>query len=270
MAVFEIVPNLSEGRDLAIVDRAAEAATRGGARVLHRTSDAMHHRSVLTIAGDERAVLEAAIAVARIAFESIDLREHSGVHPRIGALDVLPFVPLQGASMEQAVRLAHEAGSRIWNEFNVPCYFYGAAARSPERAPLPSVRSGRFEPDLGSGRHERSGAVAIGARPVLIALNVELTTTDLEAGREIAAALRERGGGFRSLRALAFPLADGRIQVSMNVTEPEATPLHRIVETIRRLAGRRGIGVLRSELIGCLPQAAVEAAARYYLGVPDQ
>jgi len=270
MAIYEIVPNLSEGRDLGIIDRAAAAATAAGGRLLHRTSDAVHHRSVLTVAGDEHSALEAALAIAQVAFEAIDLRTHRGVHPRIGALDVLPFVPLDGATMEGAVRLAHEAGARIWEDYGVPCYFYGAAARSPERAALPNVRSGRFEPDLGSGRHERVGAVAVGARAVLIAFNVELATGDLAAAREIATALRERDGGLRSLRALAFPLDETRVQVSMNVTEYEATPLHRIVEAIRRLAGRRGIRVLRSELIGCLPQAAVESAARYYLGVPEQ
>lgn len=282
MPRFEIVPNLSEGRDLAVIDRAVDAVSRTGARVLHRTSDPIHNRSVLTIAGSARAVSDAAFALARVALESIDLREHRGVHPRIGALDVLPFVPLDGATIEEAVALAHETGEAIWRRLRIPCFFYGAAARVPERALLADVRASQFEglaerfrdpawhPDVGDvARHKSAGAIAIGARPILVAFNVELETGDIAVARDIARKLRERDGGLRTLRALGLRLSDDRVQVSLNITRYDATPLHRIVELVRHLARARGVTVAGSELIGCIPRAAVEASARYYLGIPD-
>lgn len=264
-----MVPNLSEGRDAAVIDAAATAVERTGARLLHRDSDAVHHRSVLTIAGDATQLLDASLALAGIALERIDLRKHSGVHPRIGALDVLPFVPLADATLDDAARLAHRAGAAIWERFRIPSFYYGAAARRNERRLLSEVRAHQeWAPDEGElPRHRTAGAVAIGARHILIAFNVELATDDLAAAREIAGMVRERGGGLRSLRALAFPRAPGCTQVSLNVTDYAATPLYRIVELIRLLAGRRGIELRGSELVGCLPWAAVEAAAAYYLGV---
>ncbi len=279
---FEIVPNLSEGRNQETIDAAVAAAERAGARVLHRTSDPEHHRSVITIAGSGDAVVAAAVAVAGIALGHIDLRSHAGVHPRIGALDVLPFVPLGDASVEEAARLAHRAGAEIWNRYRIPSFYYGAAARVPGRRLLPDVRRGEFEgldarfadpawrPDEGDvAKHPSAGAVAIGARDVLIAFNVELETGDLAAARGIARAVRERSGGLRTLRALAFPLGPERVQVSLNVTDFHATPLHRVVEVVRRLAAERGIRMVRGELIGLLPRAAVEAAAAYYLGITN-
>jgi glutamate formiminotransferase len=279
VALFEIVPNLSEGRDLATIDAAIAAIERCGARVLHRTSDATHNRSVLTAAGDAAHVVEAAVALAGVAVEHIDLRAHRGVHPRIGALDVLPFVPLDGATLDDAATLAYAAGEAIWARYRVPSFYYGAAARHESRRLLPQVRKGEFEglearfadpqwaPDEGTiARHESAGAIAIGARDILIAFNVELATDDLGAARAIARMVRERNGGLRTLRALAFPL-DGRgTQVSLNVTNYEATPLYRIVELIRTLAADRGIELLGSELVGCIPMAAVESTAAYALG----
>lgn len=280
MARFEIVPNLSEGRRNDVIDAAARAAVDAGASLLHRTSDAVHHRSVLTLAGNARAVLDAAVALAGVAAERIDLRDHRGVHPRIGALDVLPFVPLDGATLEDAADLAHEAGVRIWSRYRIPSFFYGAAARTPARALLADVRAGEFEglderfadarsrPDVGDiARHPSAGAIAIGAREILIAFNVELETADISVARDIASMLRERHGGLRTLRALGLRLGENAVQLSFNVTQYESTPLYRIVELVRRLAARRGISVRRSELIGCIPRAAVEASARYYLGV---
>ncbi len=280
MSLFEIVPNLSEGRDSHLIDRAERAANDAGTYVLHRTSDAAHHRSVLTIVGNAKAVVDAAVEIARVAIEAIDLRSHRGVHPRIGALDVLPFVPLDGATMNEAVALAHAAAERIWERYRVPSFYYGAAASSAERRLLASVRAGQFEglitrfndprmrPDVGDiPRHESAGAIAIGARNILVAFNVDLATSDLALARTIAARLRERTGGLRSLRALGFALADGNVQVSLNVTDHEATPLYRIVELVRRLAAEAGVEITRSELIGCIPRRAVENAARYYLGV---
>ncbi|HXB84222.1 MAG TPA: glutamate formimidoyltransferase [Candidatus Acidoferrum sp.] len=267
--LFEIVPNLSEGRDVATIDAAIAAVEATGASVLNRSSDTVHHRSVLTIAGSETAIFNASVALAGVALERIDLRNHSGVHPRIGALDVLPFVPLRGATLADAAALAHRAGAEIWRQYGVPSYYYGAAARAPERQLLPAIRRNTdWLPDEGSvSRHASAGAIAIGARDVLIAFNIELATTNLPEVRTIARAIRERDGGLRSLRALALPRSDDRVQVSLNITDYAATPLYRVVELVRDLAAERGIEVLGCELIGCLPLAAVEAAAAYYLGV---
>jgi glutamate formiminotransferase len=282
MALFDIVPNLSEGRNLAIIGRAVDAVSATGAHVLHRTSDAAHHRSVLTIVGNAQQVTSAAVAIAGVARDAIDLREHQGVHPRIGALDVLPFVPLEGATLDEAITLAHNVGELIWQRYAIPSFFYGAAARTQARRLLADVRAGQFEglvarfkdpawaPDVGTvARHESAGAIAIGARPILVAFNIELETSNLTIAKAIARQLRERDGGLRTLRALGLRLSASRVQVSLNVTDVEATPLHRIVELVRHLARARGVTVAGSELIGCIPRAAVEASARYYLGIPD-
>ncbi|MGB6985502.1 MAG: glutamate formimidoyltransferase [Candidatus Aquilonibacter sp.] len=277
MSLFEIVPNLSEGRDATTIDAAVEAVHTTGAHVLHRSSDPVHHRSVLTIVGSDTQVLDAAVAIAGVAVERIDLRAHKGVHPRIGALDVLPFVPLRGATLADAVSLAHEAGARIWERYRVPSFFYGAAARRPDRELLADVRAGEFEgldlrfnrlpPDVGEiPKHDRAGAIAVGARAVLVAFNVELETGDLALAKAIARSLRESSGGLRTLRALGLRLSEGVVQVSLNVTDVEATPLYRIVESIARLAAKSGVAIRRSELIGLIPRGAVEASARYYLG----
>jgi glutamate formiminotransferase len=280
MSLFEIVPNLSEGRDPSFLGEAEAAVLPTGARILHSTSDASHHRSVLTIAGNGDQVVAAGVALAGLAADRIDLRRHRGVHPRIGALDVLPFVPLAGASLEEAAVLAHRAGAVIWQRFRIPSFYYGAAARHPARRRLPAIRRGEFEglearfadpdwaPDEGDvAKHESAGAIAIGARDVLVAFNVHLATSDLATARTIARTVRGRDGGLRGLRALAFALQDGRVQVSLNVTDAAATPLYRVVELIRGLAAERGIEVERSELVGCVPRAALEATAAYYLGV---
>src|SRR5579863_7923579 len=269
--LFEIVPNLSEGRDAGTIAAACAAVEATGADLLDWSSDAVHHRSVLTIVGDEEQVLDAAVALAGVALERIDLRAHRGAHPRIGALDVLPFVPLERAGLADAAALAHRAGAEIWRRYRVPSFYYGAAARQSERALLPDVRRNPdWLPDEGDvPRHVSAGAIAIGARELLIAFNVELKSDDLRAAAEIARSVRERGGGLRSLRALAFPREEGRVQVSLNVTDYAATPLYCVVELIRRLCADRGIEVLGCELVGCLPWAAVEAAAAYYLGVSN-
>ncbi len=270
--IFECVPNISEGRVSRTLNLCVSAVERCGARVLHRTSDAAHNRSVLTIAGERRQVLDASIVLAEIALDRIDLRRHGGLHPRMGALDVLPFVPLGSATMAEAVALAHEAGAQIWERFRIPSYYYGEAALRPERRLLADVRpkpSG--PPDIGDvAMHERAGAIAIGARDVLVAFNVDLATGDLGVARHIARLIRERHGGLRSLRALAFQLRDDVVQVSLNVTDERATPLYRVVEIIRALAAERGVEVRRSELIGCIPLAAVQSAALYALGVEDR
>lgn len=278
--IFECVPNISEGRDPAIVDDCVRAVQKAGARVLHTTSDPIHNRSVITFAGDRESVRDAALALAQTTVRAIDLRRHRGVHPRIGALDVLPFVPLDGAAMHDAVALARETAALIWERFGVPCFLYGDAAAAPARRSLADVRKGEFEgldarfalpdwaPDVGNvAKHESAGAIAVGARKILIAFNVELATDDLALAKRIAKRLRERDGGLRTLKALGLPFGEGRVQVSLNVTDHEATPLYRVVELIAAEAARAGVAVARSELIGALPRAAVEESAHYYLGV---
>lgn len=280
LPLYEIVPNLSEGRERTVIDNAVAAAAATGARVLHRTSDVVHHRSVLTIVGDEQQVLDAAVAVAGVAIEYVDLRVHRGVHPRIGALDVLPFVPLaDGAEMGRAVELAHRAAERIWERYRVPSFLYGEAATRADRRALPDVRRGGFEGldervavpggafDIGTQKHPSAGAIAIGARPVLVAFNVELHSNDLGLAKHIARRVRERDGGLRTIRALAFPMENGHVQVSLNVTDYNAVPLYRIVETIRTLARDAGTEIESCELIGCLPLAAVRSTAHYYMGL---
>jgi glutamate formiminotransferase len=269
LQIFEIVPNLSEGRDSSIIDAAVESVARTGARVVDRSSDVVHHRSVLTILGSAEQVVDAAVALTGVAMERIDLRLHEGVHPRIGALDVLPFVPLREASLSDAAELAHRAGTEIWRRYRVPSFYYGAAARQADRRLLPALRRNLdWMPDEGDvPRHVSAGAIAIGAREILIAFNVELKTHDLAAAREIARMIRESNGGLRSLRALALPRGESCVQVSLNVTDYAATPLYRVVELVRQLAAERGIELLGCELIGCLPWAAVQTAAAYYLGV---
>lgn len=279
MALFEAVPNISEGRDPATIDACVVAVAAAGARVLHQTSDPVHNRSVLTIAGGYEQVREASLALAAITIDRVDLRNHSGVHPRIGALDVLPFVPLRGAAMSDAIDLARETGQLLWDRLRVPSFLYGEAAATPLRRNLASVRQGQFEgldarfalpewqPDYGDvAKHASAGAVAVGARDLLIAFNVELATGDVGLARSIARGIRERDGGLPGLRALGLRLRDDLVQVSLNVTDYRATPLHRVVETIRALAARAGVAIVRSELIGVLPYEAVETAALAYLG----
>jgi glutamate formiminotransferase len=278
--LLECVPNISEGRDSETIDRCVAAVTACGAQVVHRTSDPVHNRSVLTMTGTYEALREAALALAAVTVERIDLRTHAGVHPRIGALDVLPFIPLRGAVMADAVALARETAAAIWERLRVPSFLYGEAAATALRRNLAAVRQGQFEgldarfelpdwrPDFGDvAKHQSAGAIAVGARDILIAFNVELATGDLRVAKRIARMLRERDGGLRTLKALGLRLGDDLVQVSLNVTDYRATPLYRIVELVRELASQAGVSVLRSELIGCLPYAAVEESARYYLGL---
>lgn len=277
MSIFEIVPNLSDGRDLTVTDAGVAAIAAAGARVLHRTSDRVHHRSVITAIGNGSDVVAAAVALAAIARDRIDLRTHRGAHPRIGALDVLPFVPLRGATLDDAVTLAHRAAARIWHELGIPSYLYGAAASTPARANLASVRHGEFERlseraqtlawrfDYGEAPHPSAGAIAIGARPLLVAFNVELASGDLALAARIARRLRERDGGLRTLKALAFRLASDRVQVSFNLTDIAATPLYRLTELVRRMAAREGVAIARSELIGLVPGAAIDLTSQAYI-----
>ena len=266
MRAFECVPNVSEGRDAGVIDACAQAIAGAGVTLAHRTSDATHNRSVFTFFGTRERVLDAAVALAAVACERIDLRAHAGAHPRIGALDVLPFVAFGDASAADAAGVARAAAERIWEHLRVPAYLYGDAALRDDRRVLANVRAGEFEglwsradaPDVGDAPHPSAGAIAIGARAPLVAFNVVLGTGDVRVARAIARRLRERGGGLQTLRALGIALGPERVQVSFNLTDPAATPLHRVLGLVRGLAARAGVPVLGSELIGLVPRAALE------------
>jgi len=279
--LIECVPNFSEGRDLAKVDALVDAMSGvTGAWVLDRTSDADHNRSVITLAGAPEAVAEAAIRGVGAAAKLIDMTRQRGVHPRIGATDVLPFVPLDGVSMEECVALARRVGSEIWERYRIPVYFYEAAATRPERVTLENIRKGQFEgllagalhdpdrsPDIGEPRlHPTAGATAVGARKLLIAYNIHLNTADVSIAKKIARAIRFSGGGLRHVKAIGVELkARGVAQVSINLTDFEQTPMHRVFEMVKREAERHGSAVTGSEIIGLLPRRAIELSAEYYL-----
>ncbi len=279
------MPNFSEGRDPARVAALASAiASVPGSHVLHRTSDPDHHRSVITFAGEAESVLESAVRATGRAAELIDLNRHHGVHPRLGALDVLPFVPLGKTSLADCVALAHRAGERIWREVQIPVYFYAAAALQPDRVLLENARRGEFEglrelvlidetkaPDLGGpGLHPTAGAVMIGARPILIAYNINLETADLAIARKIARAVRASNGGLPGVKALGLPLPSRRqVQVSMNLTDFHVTPPHIAFAEVSRLAAAAQVAVAESELIGLIPRQAVEMAFADLMKLPD-
>lgn len=265
---------------------AIESAIRSvpGSAVLHRTSDPDHNRSVITFAGLGNSILESAVRAARVASERIDLNGHRGVHPRLGALDVLPFVPLSGTPLEYCVELAVEAGRRIWEEIGVPVYFYEAAARTPERVKLEGVRRGEFEgvneaiasdasrrPDIGGPQlHPTAGAVIVGARKFLIAYNINLRTEDVTVAKAIARSVRTSSGGLPAVKALGLALPSrGLVQVSMNLTDFEQTPVHVVFLEVARLAAERGVEVEESELIGLMPRKAIEMAAAGFLKLHD-
>lgn len=266
--VVEAVPNFSEGRDPGFVAAASAVFTRAGCEVLHATMDPDHNRSVITAIGSPGAVEEGAVAAATLALERIDMRRHRGVHPRIGALDVLPFVPLHGIDMAGAVALAHRAARRI-ARLGIPVYRYGAASKPPG-AGLASIRRGGFEALAARSRadgapfvHPTAGAVCVGARDVLLAWNVDIEGIGLDAARSIAAGIREAGGGFDGLRALALLLRkQDRLQISMNLENPVATDPLEVFENIERRVRHLGGRVAGTEVIGMLPDQVPPEVAR--------
>ena len=281
MSLFECVPNFSEGRDATKVERLAAAARAvPGVTVLDVESDAAHHRSVITLVGEGEPLLDAVFRMMTVATAVIDLNQHHGEHPRMGATDVVPFVPLGTSTMADAVRLAERLGERVAKELEIPVYLYAAAARRPERADLAKVREGQFEglrdsigadparaPDFGPSRvHPTAGAVAIGARPVLIAFNAYLTTPEVAIAKKVARAVRARDGGLPEVKALGFEIPERqRAQVSMNLTDYRTTPLHRALEAVRGEAQRYGVGIEESEIVGLVPEDALFEAAEHYL-----
>ena len=275
--LIECVPNFSEARRPEVIDQIAAAITSvEGASLLDRSSDLDHNRTVLTFAGTPEAVEEAAFRAIKTASMLIDLNQHTGAHPRIGATDVVPFVPLSNASMEDCIAVAKRLGQRVGSELSIAVYLYEAAATRPERANLENIRKGQFEglkteiesnperkPDFGPSKLGAAGATVIGARNPLIAFNVYLTTDDVSIARKIAKAIRHSSGGLRYVKGLGL-LVDGRAQVSMNLTNFHETPLARVVETIRREAERYGVGIHHSELVGLISQEALVDAAVWY------
>jgi glutamate formiminotransferase len=269
--LVESVPNVSEGRRPDVVARIAAAVERApGVRLLDRTSDADHNRSVLTMAGEPAAVCDALEAMVGVALGEIDMHRHTGEHPRIGAVDVIPFVPLGDVTMSEAVDLAHGFGRRLAARYDLPVYFYAEAARRADRVRLADVRRGQYEglreeiaqhgrePDEGPARmHPTGGAVAVGARPFLVAWNIDLDSDDLEAAKRIARRVRESGGGLPKVQANGFMVAErGRAQVSMNLLDTSVTPMWRVWDEVGQLAAEEGVRPAESELIGLAPLAA--------------
>ena len=278
--LIECIPNVSEGRRPEIVEAMADAIRRtSGVQLLDHSSDASHNRSVFTLAGDAAGVEAAVLAVVERAVADIDLRTHRGEHPRLGAVDVVPFVPIEGVSMADCVALAKRVGGEIAQRFGVPVFLYEEASSNPARKNLEDIRRGEFEglaakmgtpgwaPDFGpAAPHPSAGATVVGARMALIAYNINLATDRLDVAKKIAAAIRQSSGGFRYVKAAGFKLeARGIVQVSMNLTNYEKTPIFRVFEVVKREAARYGVSVLESEIVGLVPSAALASAAEFYL-----
>jgi glutamate formiminotransferase/formiminotetrahydrofolate cyclodeaminase len=280
--LVECVPNFSEGRDKDKVDAIVAAMKVDGVYLLDREMDADHNRCVITLVGEREAIQEAAIRGVGKAAELIDLNQHQGAHPRMGAADVVPFIPIDGVTIEDCVAMARHVGAEIWKRYQIPVYLYEAAAASPERQNLENVRRGQFEgiraeiatnparkPDFGDPRvHPTAGATVVGARKFLIAYNVFLNTPDVEIAKKIAKAVRSSNGGLRFVKGAGF-LVRGLAQVSMNLTDFEQTPIHRVFELVKREAARYGVSPLSSEIVGLIPKRALEAAAEWFLQVEN-
>ena len=280
MPIIECVPNISEGRRPEVI-AAIVARLRAvpGVRVLDVASDPSHNRTVLTLAGDAAPLKTAVLALVDAATAAIDLRTHRGEHPRMGAVDVVPFIPIEGVTMQECVALAKETAAAVAEQFTLPVYLYEESASTPARRNLEDIRRGEFEglaakmasaewaPDFGHpAPHPTAGAVVVGARMPLIAYNINLATDRLDVARKIAAAIRHSSGGFRYVKAMGIALEDrGIVQVSMNLTNYEKTPIYRVFEVVQREATRYGVTVLESEIVGLVPTAALVAAAEHLL-----
>jgi len=278
--LVECVPNFSEGRDKSKVDAIIDAMKVPGVYLLDRESDGDHNRSVVTLVGEREAIQEAAIRGVGKAAELIDLNVHTGAHPRMGASDVVPFIPIDGVTIEDCVAMARHVGEEIWKRFQIPVYLYEAAAATPERQNLENIRRGQFEgiraeiatnparrPDFGEPLvHPTAGATVVGARKFLIAYNVFLNTPDVDIAKKIAKAVRFSNGGLRFVKGAGF-LVRGLAQVSMNLTDFEQTPVHRVFELVKREANRYGVTPVSSEIVGLIPKKALEQAAEWFLQV---
>jgi glutamate formiminotransferase / formiminotetrahydrofolate cyclodeaminase len=275
--IIECVPNFSEGRNRATIQALIEAVTStAGVALLDYSMDPDHHRSVLTFCGTSEAIVEATFRAIRTATDLIDLRKHVGAHPRVGATDVVPFIPIQGTTMQDCVQLAKQLGEKVGRELDIPVFLYERAATHADHAPLESIRRGGLEglafrmasdpnwtSDFGPPRlHQSAGAIAIGARPDLIAYNVNLCSKDVETARSIARVIRHSNGGLTHLKAIGVELASrGIVQIAMNLTDYQVTPIHTAFQAVKTEAATRGIEVAGSELIGLVPHAALDHAA---------
>ena len=278
MSLVECVPNFSEGRDVAKVEAIIAAMKIAGVYLLDKEMDADHNRCVITLVGDRDAIAEAAIRGVGKAAELIDLNKHNGAHPRIGAADVVPFIPIEGVSLEDCVAIARHVGAEIWKRHRVPVYLYEAAATRPERQNLENIRRGQFEgvraevatnadrrPDFGEAAlHTSAGATVVGARKPLIAYNVYLNTSDVDIAKKVAKAVRFSSGGLKYVKGMVV-LVRGLAQVSMNLTDFEQTPIARVFEFVKREAGRYGAMPVSSEIVGLIPKKALEEAAEWFL-----
>jgi glutamate formiminotransferase len=280
MAVIECVPNVSEGRRLDVIEKMTAALKAvPGLRVLDVQSDASHNRSVFTLAGDATALGAGIPVLFERAMADIDLRNHKGEHPRLGAVDVVPFIPIDGVTMDDCVKLAKTVAADVASRFKLPIYLYEDASANPARKNLEDIRRGEFEglaakmskpewaPDFGpAAPHQSAGASVIGARMPLIAYNINLDTDRLEVAKKIASAIRMSSGGLRYVKAMGIPLEDrGIVQVSMNLTNYEKTPIFRVFDLVKREAERYGVSVLGSEIVGLVPAAALRHSVEYYL-----
>ena len=280
--LVECVPNFSEGCDPKKVDAIVAAMRMDGVYLLDREMDADHNRCVITLVGEREAIQEAAIRGVGKAAELIDLNVHKGAHPRMGAADVVPFIPIDGVTIEDCVAMARHVGEEIWKRYQIPVYLYEAAAATPERQNLENIRRGQFEgiraeiatnaarkPDFGEARvHPTAGATVVGARKFLIAYNVFLNTPDVDIAKKIAKAVRFSSGGMRFVKGAGF-LVRGLAQVSMNLTDFEQTPVHRVFEAVKREASRYGVMPVSSEIVGLIPKKALEEAAEWFLQVEN-
>jgi glutamate formiminotransferase / 5-formyltetrahydrofolate cyclo-ligase len=280
MPIIESIPNVSEGRRPDVVERLAAAVRETpGVRLLDYSSDASHNRSVITLVGGAASLKSALLSLFEVAVATIDLRSHKGEHPRVGAVDVVPFVPIEGVTMAECVALAREVGAAVAERFDVPVFLYEEASDNPLRKNLEDIRRGEFEglaakmaspgwsPDFGpSSPHPSAGASVIGARMPLIAYNINLDTDRLEVARKIAAAIRHSSGGLRYVKAMGVKLEDRNLaQVSINLTNYQKTAMHRVFDMVAREAARYGVRVLESEIVGLVPSAALIGAAEHYL-----
>lgn len=279
MALIESIPNVSEGRRLDVVERLVDAVRRAGVTVLDYSSDASHNRSVLTLVGDASTLKTGILALYAEAIEAIDLRTHRGEHPRVGAVDVVPFVPIDGVTMADCVALAKDVGGEVARRFDIPVFLYEEASGNPGRKNLEDIRRGEFEglaskmreagwtPDFGpAGPHPSAGASVIGARMPLIAYNINLATDRVDVARKIATAIRQSSGGLRYVKAMGVKVEDRNLaQVSINLTNYEKTPMFRVFEMVKREAARYGVSVLESEIVGLVPSAALVSSAEFYL-----
>ena len=280
--LVECVPNFSEGRDKAKVDAIVEAMRVPGVYLLDREMDADHNRCVITLVGSREAIGEAALRGVAKAAELIDLTHHQGAHPRLGATDVVPFIPIEGVTIEDCSQLARQVGEEIWKRCQIPVYLYEAAATTPERQNLENIRRGQFEglreevktnparrPDFGEAHlHPTAGATVVGARKFLIAYNIYLNTPEVEVAKKVAKAIRFSNGGLRYVKAAGFPVR-GLAQVSMNLTDFEQTPIARVFEVVKREAARYGVLPAFSEIVGLIPKKALEAASEWFLQIEN-